>query len=115
MRIVIVEPNQPPREADVEPTLETYQSIVGGHIEAVNPFKDRHMVLVCNEEGKINRLECNRFIVRAGKMGAQPEMIDWIAGTCFICGIGEEDFTGLTPEQAAEAKQAFASEYYFIG
>ena len=39
MKVLIVEPGKYPREADIEPTLEAEQAVVGGPIEAVCPWR----------------------------------------------------------------------------
>lgn len=52
MRVLIVEPGQYPREADIDGSLDTLQHIVGGLIETLYPWEDR-AVLICNDEGKL--------------------------------------------------------------
>ena len=74
IRILIVEPNKEPRQAKIEHTLHDLQSIVGGLIEYVE--LEYNVDLICNEEGKIDNLELNRFITN-----------DIIAGT-FILAFG---------------------------
>ena len=90
MKILIVEPRQRPRRADIPHTLAEMQRIVGGYIQAVYWFSDP-VALVCDDEGKLKGYELNRYI--AGK--------DIIAGTFFICGLAAEDFTDL-PDDLAE-------------
>ena len=46
MRILIVEPGQPPRRADIPHTLRDMQQTVGGYIEIIRPFDDP-VALVC--------------------------------------------------------------------
>ena len=69
---------------------------MGGHIQAVYPWKDL-VALVCDEEGLINGKPLNRYIM--------PGMI--IAGTFFICGLGEEDFTDLPDDLAEKYEKLF--------
>ena len=60
-----------------------------GLIQALYPFSEEAAV-VCNEEGLFrDDLEWNRTVDPYGP----------IKGTFFICGLGFEDFTGLTDEQ----------------
>ena len=78
-------------------SLENLQAEVGGHIEALYPFEDQAAV-VCNEEGLfIEGLEWNRTIEKYGP----------VKGTFFVCGLGYEDFTGLTDEQIEKYKALF--------
>lgn len=51
--ICIKEPGSPPRiEPLFDNTLEAFQQAVGGYIETVTVADD--LVLICNEEGRIN-------------------------------------------------------------
>ena len=96
MKVLIVEPRQTPRRADIPHTLRDMQQTVGGYIEIIRPFDDP-VVLVCDEEGKLKGYELNRYI--AGK--------DIIAGTFFICGLGAEDFTDLPDDLAEKYEKLF--------
>lgn len=96
MRVLIVEPGQYPREADIDGSLDTLQHIVGGLIETLYPWEDR-AVLICNDEGKLMGLPLNRSL----------EDYDIIAGTFFICGLGDEDFCSLTEAQMEHYKSKY--------
>lgn len=48
MKVLIVEPGQYPREAEIEKSLAAEQAIVGGLIECIYPWKD-NACIVCNE------------------------------------------------------------------
>ena len=88
MNVLVVEPGFLPYEKEIS-GLSDMQKIVGGYIQAIYPFKEP-VALVCNEEG-IGQCEFNRMIPERGYGG--------IFGTFFMCGLGEEDFISLTPEQ----------------
>lgn len=103
MKVVICEPGQYARIADIEPTLKAEQEIVGGLIDCVFPWPNDMAALVCNDEGKLNGLPLNRAL----------EDYDVIAGTFFICGISGECFCSLTEEQAARYLQKFRDPEVF--
>ena len=103
MKILIVEPRQAPRRADIPHTLRDMQHTVGGYIEIIHPFDDP-VALVCDEEGKYKDYEPNRAI--AGK--------DIIVGTFFIAGVGDEDLTDLSDELAMKYEALFRSPQVFI-
>ena len=103
MKILIVEPGQKPRRADIPHTLQEMQQTVGGYIEIIHPFEDT-VALVCDEEGKLKGYELNRDIV--GK--------DIIAGTFFLAGIDEEDLTDLSDELAEKYEALFRSPQVFF-
>ena len=89
MKIVVKKVGQIGQVVEVENTLETYQSIVGGYIETCPLAKD--ILIVCNEEGELMDLEINIAIQVDGRF----EMIN---GDCAIVKCGEDDFEGLEDE-----------------
>lgn len=80
MKVIIVKPFTNPYVADIKGDLESMQKIVGGYIEAVYPFDDEEIALVCNEEGKINGLMPNRFL-----LDRNNGICDFICGDFFLC------------------------------
>ena len=103
MKVVICEPGQYARIAEIEPTLTAEQKVVGGLIDCVYPWPNDMVGLVCNDEGKLNGLPLNHAL----------EDYDVIAGTFFICGISGENFCSLTEEQTARYLQKFRAPEVF--
>ena len=101
MNILLVMPGKAPEELEIDGTLESMQSIVGGLIQAIYPWADP-VALVCNDEGKLLGLEPNRLL-----MNEEGEIYDMICGPFFICGIGREDFISLSPELMERYMQIF--------
>lgn len=66
---------------EVDNTLRTFQGLVGGYIEAVTVCDG--LVLIVNEEGKLQGLEPNVFFRG-----------DWLVGTVVAVGVNKdhEDF-----------------------
>ena len=65
MRVILVEPNTPPRIVEIENTLKTLQNTVGGYIEVISmDHIDSNLILICNEEGKLIGLDGNRRVGR---------------------------------------------------
>ena len=95
---LLVEPYKLPKEIEIENTLNNLQSLVGGYIECVYLPKDSDVILICNDEGKINNMPLNRDIG-----------YDIIAGPFFIVGNDYEnaDFKSLTDEQILKYKIRF--------
>ena len=50
MRILVVEPTKDPYVKEIDGSLASMQAIVGGFIQAVEPFEDHNVLLVCNVE-----------------------------------------------------------------
>ncbi|MBC2579385.1 DUF3846 domain-containing protein [Clostridium sp. DJ247] len=101
MRILIIEPQKVPYEAEINKELRSMQKIVGGLIQAVD--LDENTSLVCNEEGKLIGLEGNRRVGR-----------DIIAGTFFLCGFNEEgQFTSLNDEQIKKCSERFKEPEHY--
>lgn len=97
MKVVYVEPNKAPYVAEVAHTLEAEQKAVGGYIEVVYP-DDSNACIICNEEGKLIGLEGNRRIYDGSSI---------IAGAFFVCGTTEDDFRGLTEQEAEQYMDRF--------
>lgn len=108
MNVLIVEPMKKPFMKNIDSGLKSLQSEVGGYIEAIYPFKEK-AAIVCNEEGKMNGLPLNRAIY-----GEDGEMVDIIAGTFMIVGLGEEDFICLSDDLANKFSKQYElpEEFY---
>lgn len=101
MRVLMVEPKKEPYEADIEHSLEGMQKVVGGGIQAVYPYDDP-VVLVCNENGKLKELPLNRAL-----KDDNGQIYDIVVGTFFVVGLGEDDFTDLSPELMEKYRKLF--------
>ena len=95
MKIIIIKPFTQPYTANIKGDLESMQAIVGGYIEAIYPFDDPDVALVCNEEGKIQGLPLSRAIY-----DDEGQLLDIIAGDFFIAyaPIESEKFLSIPPE-----------------
>ncbi len=60
MNVLLVAPMEPPRRVEIENSLESMQTVVGGFVQAVYPF-DEPVALVCNDEGKLLGLDSEHF------------------------------------------------------
>ena len=104
MTVVIVKPGYAPYEAEIN-SLDEMQEVVGGMIQAIYPFEDRAAV-VCNDEGILLGMPYNRSV---------PGGYGGVFGPFFVCGLGEEDFCSLTPEQVKAYKKEFRCAEILIG
>ena len=100
IEILVVEPEKKPYVKTIDNSLQAMQEVVGGYIEPIY-FDD--VAIVVNEEGKINGLSLNRSLY-----DESGDRFDIIAGTFFVCGLGEENFTSLNEKQ----KEQYAKEFY---
>ena len=91
INIVLCEPGKQARTATIEASLERYQKIVGGYIEAYYPFEEP-VCIVCNEEGKINSLPLNRAVYADPNRG---EMLDIIADSRTYSVMSMTDWGGI--------------------
>jgi hypothetical protein len=86
------------------------QKIVGGLIQAIYPYEDKDVALVCNEEAKIIGLPLNRALY-----DDTGQIYDIIAGTFFLCQApaDSENFESLNDEQIKRYKEKYrCSEIY---
>lgn len=98
IRVLVVEPNELPKEEMIDNTLKAKQDLVGGDIEYVSRDYYSDVIFICNEEGKLRGLPFNRDIGQ-----------DIIAGPFIIVGddpeIGED--RSLTDEQIKKYQNIF--------
>ena len=104
MKVLVVEPDYAPYEKEIN-GLREMQATVGGTIQAIYPFEDQ-VAVVCNDDGIYMGLPFNRSMER-GYGG--------VFGTFFVCGLGEEDFASLTPEQVERYKRKFHHAEILLG
>lgn len=101
IRVVIIEPDKPAHITEIEDSLASMQAVVEGYIQVISASaipggkvlnkELKNLILVLNEEGKIDKLPFN-FKIYDGA--------DYIAGTCFVCKEKEEEMVGLSQEEA---------------
>lgn len=98
IKVLVVEPDKLPYEKVISNTLRDKQQIVDGYIEYVRLLDDDSVVLICNDEGKINGSKYNRDIG-----------YDIIAGTFIIVRENPDDGEdrSLTDEQIEKYKERF--------
>lgn len=105
MKVLVVEPGYAPYEKEIN-GLHEMQAVVGGLIQPIYPYEKESISVVCNEEGLINGLPFNRSV--EGGYGG-------VFGTFFVCGLTEEDFCSLPPEQMERFKKEFHNAEILIG
>jgi len=95
---LLVAENKLPEVVEIPDTLKSLQELVGGYIEYCYMPEHEDVVLICNEEGKINGMGPNRDIGH-----------DIIFGPFFVIGdnpdIGEN--ISLTDEQISKWTKIF--------
>ena len=104
MKVIFLEVGQKAQVVEIEKNLEQMQKLVGGYIEAIYPFDDEEIALVCNEEGKLIGLNPNRILYDADGI-----ISDVIYGDFFICAapFDSEEFQSLSEEQIATYYKLF--------
>ena len=108
MTVIACLPGKSAQVVEIDGSLKGMQQFVGGYIEEICPFSDP-VAIVCNEEGKINRMELNRALYTE-----DGTMFDIVAGPMFICGLGEEDFTSIQGEMLEKYMEKFKHPETFI-
>ncbi len=61
IKILIIEPQKEPYEAEIQNKYQAIKSVVGGLIEAVHLFEDNAFIY-CNDEYRLHDFEGNRYI-----------------------------------------------------
>ena len=106
--VLVVEPEKKPYAKEISSGLSSLQHEVGGYIQAVYPYEEP-VALICDEEAKLKGSELNRVL-----RDEDGKIYDVIAGTFLIVGLGEEDFSSLTPEHMKQFKEKFDTPEMFM-
>ena len=85
MTVLRIKPGEKPKCIEIESDLDALQRAVGGYIEAVYPYEDP-VVLIVNEEGKLNGLPLNRAL-----RDEDNDIYDIVAGNFLIVGLGKSE------------------------
>lgn len=102
IRVVLLEPGKLAGITKIGVSLEEMQAAVGGYIEAIYPFSEE-VALVCNEEAKLIGMPLNRAL----RQEDSGEILDIIAGPCFLCDCSGENFGSLSRKQAVRYANQF--------
>lgn len=105
MTILMVEPGYAPYEKTIPNTLEAKQELVGGLITAIYPYEEM-VAIVANDEGILLNMEFNRSV--EGGYGG-------VFGSFFVCGLTEDDFCSLPPDQMERFKKKFHKAEILLG
>lgn len=76
--ILLVDPGKVPKMVQIDNTLAAMQGMVGGCVEMTRPWGG-DVVLVCNEEGKVQNLPANSFVSNEDGV-----VLDLIYGSFFL-------------------------------
>lgn len=95
LRVVVKEPqNAKEKEMLIDHSNEAIQKIVGGYYEAFSHPELEGVVILCNENGKLQGLEQNIWMENLGFGG------EWVVGNIIFVGYdGEGEFVNLTDRQ----------------
>ncbi|MDO4515054.1 MAG: DUF3846 domain-containing protein [Lachnospiraceae bacterium] len=108
MDVLLVKPGMYPQAVQIGCELEDLQKAVGGDIEAVYPYEEP-VALLMNEEGKMIGSELNRAL-----RDQDGDIYDIIAGDFLVVGLGEEDFSSLSPELMEKFEKQFHQPEMFV-
>lgn len=104
MNVLVVEPGMAPYEKEIN-GLKEMQATVGGLITVIYPYEEQ-VAIVSNDESILEGMPFNRSV--EGGYGG-------IFGTFFVCGLGEDDFCSLPPEQMERFKKKFHQAEILVG
>lgn len=111
MKVLFLEPGKVAKVVEIENTLAAKQQLVGGRISKLDPFNE-DVCIICNDEGKNIGLPLNRAVFDE-REGAEHEMIDIIAGPCFLCDCSGENFGSLSDDQISRYEEKFRLPEHF--
>ena len=106
--VLVVEPMKEPYTKEIDSGYKAMQKEVGGLIQVTYPYDDL-VGIICNDEGKINGLPLNRAIY-----DENGTMIDIMAGTFLVVGLGDENFTSLDADLIKKFSDKFKNPEQFF-
>ena len=105
MTVLVVEPGYAPYEKTIPHDVQAMQEIVGGLITAIYSYEEP-VGIVANDEGLLLGMDFNRSI--EGGYGG-------LVGPFFVCGLTEDDFCSLPPDQMERFKKKFHKAEILLG
>ena len=108
IKVLVVEPEKMPYAKEISLGLSSLQKEVGGYIQAVYPYEEP-VAIICDEEAKLKGSELNRAL-----RDEDGKIYDIVAGTFLIVGLGEEDFSSLSPKHMEQFKEKFKTPELFL-
>ena len=105
MTVLVVEPGYAPYEKIIPHDVQAMQEIVGGLITAIYPYEEP-VGIVANDEGLLLGMDFNRTV--EGGYGG-------LAGPFFVCGLTEDNFCSLPPDQMERFKKKFHKAEILVG
>ncbi len=99
IKVLLLEPDKVAKVVEIGTSLEAMQKVVGGLIETAYYYDDP-VILVVNDEGKINGMKPNR-----GVYDQNNKLVDIICGPAFLCGDNGDHFTSLSDDMIKKYSQ----------
>ena len=106
--VLVVESEKNPYVKEISSGLSSLQKEVGGYIQAIYPYEEP-VAIICDEEAKLKGSQLNRAL-----HDEDGKIYDIVAGTFLIIGLGEENFSSLTPEHMNQFKEKFHTPEMFM-
>ena len=109
IKLLEIAPMEKPRLIEVPHTLEVLQELVGGTLQAVYPWDQDYVAVLCDDEGKFKGYPANRVLE-----DEDGEPYDILVGTFYIVGLGREDFISISDELADKYAEKFKHPEFFL-
>lgn len=106
--VLVVEPEKKPYVKEIDNTLESLQSEVGGDLQAIYPFEDM-VSLLLDDESKLRGKPLNRAL-----HDENGKVYDIIAGTFLIVGLADDDFGSLNEKHIEQFTEHFKTPEMFV-
>lgn len=109
IRMIEVAPLEAPRLIETEHSLENLQALVGGTVQAVYPWDEDLVAVLCDDDGKFKGYPANRVLT-----DEDGNPYDILVGTFYICGLTREDFASISDELAERYMKKFRYPEFFM-
>ena len=100
----MVEPGYAPYEKTIK-DFQDMKEVVGGIITTIYPYEEL-VAIICNDEALLMNMPFNRSV--EGGYGG-------VFGTFIVCGLSDDNYCSLTPEQTERFKRKFYQAEILLG
>ena len=113
--VLVKQPGKSARVSEIENTLQSFQEVVEGNLEAVPLSYDvllshiPDICALCNDEGKINKMKAN-FLIGNIWNGCY----DVICGPVVFAGVEGEETVSLTEKQISMIKKTIKANEVLV-
>lgn len=110
INVLLVKPGEQGKMISMNNDIETMKEIVGGLLQVMQPFDNKRIALVCNQNPTLIGAKPNRVLLN----GSGSDRCALVEGTFFLCRIAKDgrSLISLSGEDVKEVGQLYLETYH---